>query len=224
LTLVENETLKTQMTSSNTSEEYIGCDRAQWYALYVRSNQEKNVADSLNIRGIEHFLPCYRSLRRWKDRRVTLDLPLFPGYVFVRLPLLERGRALVPNVVSLVGTRTAPSPIGEDEVACIKRGLEHGKLEPHDYLTVGQRVVICGGVMSGMEGILVRQQSKARVVVSLDSISRAFVVEVDADWVRTLEAKHPTLVPPVPSPHVLPKREANPGNGVFAPRALFASY
>src|SRR5271166_609877 len=67
------------ITSSSTNEEFIGGDCAQWYALYVRSNQEKNVAESLNIRGIENFLPCYRSLRRWKDRRVTLELPLFPA-------------------------------------------------------------------------------------------------------------------------------------------------
>jgi len=203
------------ITSSSTNEEFIGGDCAQWYALYVRSNQEKNVAESLNIRGIENFLPCYRSLRRWKDRRVTLELPLFPGYVFVRLPLLERGKALVPNVVSLVGPKSSPSPIGDDEVARIRRGIEQGKLEPHEYLTVGQRVVIRGGVMSGMEGILVRQQSKTRVVVSLDSISRAFVVEVDAEWIEPLDAKRPPLIPPV-----LP----SPGNGVFVPGALLASH
>ena len=45
----------------------------QWYVLFVRSNQEKRVARGLNERGIEHLLPCYSSLRHWKDRRVRLD-------------------------------------------------------------------------------------------------------------------------------------------------------
>lgn len=193
------------LTSSSTSDESCGCSRAPWYALYVRSHQEKNVANSLSIRGIEHFLPCYRSVRRWKDRRVTLELPLFPGYIFVRLPLLERGKALVHNVVSLVGTKSCPSPIEEEEVACIRRGVEQGKLEPHEYLTVGQRVVIRDGVMSGMQGFLVRQQSKTRVVVALDSISRAFVVEVDAECIQPLHAKPPILNTPALPAQVLPR-------------------
>jgi transcription antitermination factor NusG len=143
---------------------------------------------------VEHFLPCYRSRRRWKDRQVILQLPLFPGYVFVRLHLPERYQALsVPNVVSLVGTRSAPSALAEEEIASIRIGLEHGRIEPHDYLNVGQRVVIIEGVMCGMEGILLRQQNGARVVVSLDSISRSFAVEVDANWAKPVNPRCPTL-------------------------------
>ena len=69
-------------------------DGARWYVLFVRSNQEKRVALGLSDRGIEHLLPCYGSLRQWKDRRVKLDIPLFPGYLFVHLPLSERMQAL----------------------------------------------------------------------------------------------------------------------------------
>jgi Transcription termination factor nusG len=55
-----------------------------WYAAYTCANHEKRVAAELGVREVEHFLPLYSSIRRWKDRRVTLNLPLFPGYVFVR--------------------------------------------------------------------------------------------------------------------------------------------
>ena len=162
----------------------------RWYALHVRCNQEKNVAQSLDSRGVEHFLPSYQSRRRWKDRQVTLDMPLFPGYLFVRLPLLERSKALMaPNVVSLVGTRNVPAVIQEEEIENIRRGLKHGKVEPHDVLQVGQRVMIVEGIMEGMEGILLRKQNRTRVVVSLDSIVRAFAVEVDAEWVKPIGAQ-----------------------------------
>src|ERR1700690_3869425 len=62
----------------------------QWYALYTRASHERSVAGQLTGRGVENFLPQYESLRKWKDRRVLLQLPLFPGYVFVYLALQNR--------------------------------------------------------------------------------------------------------------------------------------
>ena len=159
----------------------------QWFVLFVRSNQEKTTARRLAEREIEHFLPCCRSVRQWKDRRVTLDMPLFPGYVFVRLLFTERNRVLtVPNVVSLVGSQKYPSVVSTEEIDWIKRGIEHGNAMPHPHFTVGQRVKIIAGALSGMQGVLVRKQNSGRVVVCLDSISRAFVVEVDLDSVTPL--------------------------------------
>ena len=160
-------------------------EQPRWYVLFVRSNQEKRVAEALRGRDVEYFLPCYKSPRQWKDRRVLLEIPLFPGYIFLRLPLAERARALtVPNVVALVGTRTRPSAISEEEIAWIKLGIEHGRAEPYPYLKVGERVVVTEGVMRGMEGILIRKANNTRVVVSLDSIARAFTVEIEAFSVR----------------------------------------
>jgi transcription antitermination factor NusG len=162
-------------------------EQSKWYVLFVRSNQEKRVAGRLCDRAVEYFLPCYTSLRKWKDRRVQLTIPLFPGYIFVRLPLVERLKALtVPNVVSLVGTKDAPSEVSEDELAWIRRGIEHGDATPHERLEAGQRVVITDGAMAGMEGVLLRKQNKTRVIVSLQSIPRAFSVEVEAACIRPL--------------------------------------
>ncbi|HXA84431.1 MAG TPA: UpxY family transcription antiterminator [Candidatus Dormibacteraeota bacterium] len=162
----------------------------KWYVLYVRSNQEKHVAQHLKDREVEHYLPTFESVRQWRDRKVKLLSPLFPGYVFIRLALTERLKALaVPNVVSLVGTRNNPSVISDAEMEWVQRGMEHGKAEPHPYLTVGARVVIKAGPMAGMEGILVRMQNSTRVLVGLNSISRAFAVEVDGDWVECVTPK-----------------------------------
>jgi transcription antitermination factor NusG len=143
---------------------------------------------SLSHRAVEHFLPCYRSLRHWKDRRVELMIPLFPGYVFARLPFRERLKVLtVPSVVSLVGPQHAPSVVSEEEITWIKKGVEHGNAAPHEHMRVGQRVVIKAGALAGMEGILVRMINKTRVIISLDSIFRSFAVEVEADCVRPIE-------------------------------------
>jgi transcription antitermination factor NusG len=175
---------------------YADLERPKWYVLFVRSNQEKRVADRLSGRAIEHFLPCYASMRRWKDRRVKLEMPLFPGYVFVHLPFLERMKVLtLPNVVSFIGTRNAPAVVSEDEISSIRKGIEHGSAAPHDCLEAGQRVMITAGAMAGMEGILLRRQNKARLIVAVESISRAFSVEIDADCVKPLERRSPFSLP-----------------------------
>ena len=55
-----------------------------WWALYTRHQHEKAVAEMLSAKGFEVFLPLYDSQRRWKDRKMTISLPLFPCYLFVR--------------------------------------------------------------------------------------------------------------------------------------------
>lgn len=162
-------------------------EQPNWHVLFVRSNQEKRIAERLGGKGVEHYLPCTRPVRQWKDRRVRLQVPLFPGYIFVRLPFPERMKVLtLPYVVSMLGSKNSPSVVSEEEIAVIRRGIEHGDAEPHEYLKTGQRVLITGGVMSGMEGILVRKQTGSRVVISIDSIFRAFAVELDQAFVSPL--------------------------------------
>src|SRR5271157_2291303 len=88
-----------------------------WYAIYTRANHERKVADQLAGRGVDHFLPQYESERRWKDRKVRLQLPLFPGYLFVRLALRDRLRVLqVPGVIRLVGFDGHAVPMPQEEI------------------------------------------------------------------------------------------------------------
>src|SRR5271170_1042039 len=75
----------------------------RWYVVYTRANHERRVADQLAERGLDHFLPQYESVRKWKDRRMLLQMPLFPGYVFVHIALQNRLRLLqVSGVAYLV--------------------------------------------------------------------------------------------------------------------------
>src|SRR5713226_10151021 len=114
----------------------------RWYAASTFSNHEKRVGEQLRERGVEHFLPLYDSVRRWKDRRVLLQLPLFPGYVFVRLPLRERLKVLqVPGVARLISFNGLPAALPDKEIEALRTGLAAQlRTEPHPYLTVGRRV------------------------------------------------------------------------------------
>jgi transcription antitermination factor NusG len=183
----------------------------QWFVLFVRTNQEKTTASRLDHLQIKHFLPCFRSLRQWKDRRVTLDVPLFPGYVFVHLPHAGRMRVLtLPNVLYLVGSGSTPAVVTDEEIAWIGRGLQSGNAVPHECMNEGQRVVITFGALAGLKGILVRKVNNSRVVVSLDSIGRAFAVEVDLQSVRELDSKPLIIDLPLPEKFLVQPSQEKP--------------
>lgn len=154
----------------------------RWYAAYTCANHEKRVAEQLRARGVEHFLPLYATVHRWKDRRMRLQLPLFRGYVFVRLPLAERLRVLeVAGVARLVGFGERAVALPDSEIEVLRGALGGGLIaEPHPYLTVGHRVRIRNGPLAGLEGILLRKKADFRVVLSIDLILRSIAVETDA--------------------------------------------
>src|ERR1700676_2009875 len=98
-----------------------------WYAAYTKANHEKRVGEQLTWRSVEHFLPFYEAVRRWKDRRVQLQLPPFHGYVCVRIALRDRLQVLqIPGVAKLVGFNGAPAALPEEEIEALKKGLLHG--------------------------------------------------------------------------------------------------
>lgn len=163
------------------------CD-ARWYAAYTSANHEKRVAHQLGERNVEHFLPLYASVRRWKDRRVALELPLFPGYVFVRMALRDRLRVLqVSGVARLVGFGGLPTELPEEDMAALRAGLARGvRAEPHPFLRIGRRVRMKSGPLQGLEGILMKRKKRARLVVSLELIQRSVAVEVEEADLETL--------------------------------------
>jgi transcription antitermination factor NusG len=166
----------------------MNCDSSPklWYAAYTCANHEKRVAQQLSVRSVEHFLPLYESVRRWKDRRVHLELPLFPGYVFVRMALRDRLQVLeIPSVARLVGFNGTPTPLPDGEIEALKAGLAGGvRAVPHPYLKVGRRVRITSGPFEGLEGILIRRKNGLRLVISLDLIQRSILLDIEASSVE----------------------------------------
>ena len=152
-----------------------------WYAAYTRANHERRVANQLVERGVEHFLPQYESMRKWKDRKVRLQMPLFPGYVFVHLALQNRLKVLeVPGVAYLVGFAGKPVAVPEGEFEKIRGFLKQGfRAEPHPYLEAGRRVRVKNGPLEGMEGIVARRKNGNRLVILLELIQRAMAVDLD---------------------------------------------
>lgn len=157
----------------------------QWFALRVRSNFERPVSSLLQAKGVEEFLPSYRSRRLWSDRIRDMDLPLFPGYVFCRIPIEDRASVLATTgVVGMVGVQRRPVPIPDEEIAAVRAMIEsQSKVEPWPFVRVGQHVRVRRGPLAGLEGILLRVKDSCRLVVSVTLLGRSVATAIDAAYV-----------------------------------------
>lgn len=149
------------------------------------SRHEKRVSALLAEHNIQTFLPLYRTIRQWKKSRpATVDVPLYPGYVFARITREARGSILrTPGVLSLVGSPREAWPLPQQEIEILRLGLHERRVQPHPYVAIGDRVRIVSGTLRGMEGVLLRRKNRIRVVISLDLIMQSISVEVDSNEV-----------------------------------------
>lgn len=161
----------------------------QWFAAYTCAHHERRVSEHLSTRGIEYFLPTYRAIHRWKDRKVELELPLFPGYVFVHLATHEHFHVLsVPGVARIVGTAQKATPLPDCEIESLKNARSSGiHTEPYRYLEIGRKVRIKAGPFEGLQGILLRRKGRFRVVFSLQLIRSSFVLDVDGSELELIK-------------------------------------
>lgn len=153
-----------------------------WYAVQTRPNHEKKVAAELHEKRINIYLPLITQVHHWSDRRKLVQVPLFPGYVFVRTRLDGRARLAVLNTwgaLSFVGTQRDALPIPESQMEDIRTLLTTKvSLSLYPFLKVGQRVRVRGGALDGVEGILVTNGQR-RLVISVESIHRSLSITIE---------------------------------------------
>ena len=172
---------RTQLPTSEARPEAREQSRS-WFAVQTRPRYEKKVVDELARKAIEVFLPLQGSLRHWSDRLHTIQLPLFPNYVFVRIPQQLDSRVSVlrtMGVSNFVGSTSAGTPIPEWEIESIRSVGEIGmQCEPCLFIAVGDRVRIHGGSLDGVTGILVGKNQDLSVVLSITIIHRSVAVRI----------------------------------------------
>jgi len=164
-----------------------------WYALYAKHHHEKKVADVLRRKGIEIFLPLHPTLRRWKDRKKTVAMPLFPGYLFLRSDLRNKLEILsTAGVFFLVENGGRACPVPEHEIEAVRAVVEgDAPFEPHPYLEAGERVRIKSGPLAGICGLYVKGKNQHRVVISVELLRKAVSVEVDVTNVEKASHANP---------------------------------
>lgn len=161
-----------------------------WFAVCTAPRHEKRVHEMVTHRQIEVYLPLYRAERQWKKRPpVQLELPLFPNYLFVRIPYTSRTSILsIPGVVSLVGNGHRAISVPDAEIEALRSGMEQYHAMPHSYFTAGDKVRIKTGPFSGFKGTLIRQKTGARVVLTIDAIMQGVAVEIDLEDLEPVDS------------------------------------
>ena len=155
-------------------------DPKGWQLVYTIARHEKAVAAQLESRGVEHFLPLYKTSHRWHNRLVNLELPLFPSYVFVHLNGSNRRNVVtVPGIVDIVCFQGRPAVVPEEQIAAVQNALKFRRAYPYPYLASGNRVRIMSGPLSGIVGVIDRVKG-LRVIVSVDSVTSSIAIEAEA--------------------------------------------
>lgn len=164
-----------------------------WFVLTAKPRHEKIVAENLRGKGLESFVPLYRTRRQWTDRVRSVDLPLFPGYVFCRFAYASRLPVLnTPGVTSVVSFSDVPTPMDDNEILRMRAIQASGlPAQPWPYVRVGEKARIEWGSLAGLEGVLIRDKDALRVVVSVELLRRAVAVEIYREMLGAVErAEH----------------------------------
>jgi transcription antitermination factor NusG len=169
------------------------CGLKQWFAVRTATGRERFVSTQLQGKGYEDFLPTYRSRRQWSDRTKQLELPLFPGYLFCRFDFSNRLPVLItPGVKVIVGFGKIPAPVSCEEIESLRHVVSTGaSATPWPYLSVGQKVQVREGALTGLEGILLQVKNSLRIVLSVELLRRSVAVELDSASVAPVRRHAP---------------------------------
>jgi transcriptional antiterminator NusG len=154
-----------------------------WYAVYVKSRHEFVAFNELQHKRIEAFLPMIKRISQWKDRRKLIEYPLFPGYVFVKVPsypgaFLEvlKTRGVVAFIALEPGK---PTPAAHEEIASLKLLIESGNdIDIYPHLKEGTRVRVKNGPLRNAEGVLTRRENEYLFVVNIEILGRSLAVKI----------------------------------------------
>ena len=161
-----------------------------WYAVYVRSHHEKKVYQLFLKKGIESSLPLIKTTRQWSDRKKKVEVPLFRGYVFVRIDIgIEKLNILkTDGVVKFIGIRNEPSRIQDEQIFWVHMMVEESNtVQNEKEIPVGQKVRVIAGPFKGVEGVVMRAGNQSRLVVVIESIMHAVSVEISPNYLENIK-------------------------------------
>ncbi len=158
----------------------------EWFVLHCKSRQEKALADDLAARGVPHYLPLLRQVRYYGQRKAVVDMPLFPGYVFLRggkeqAYLADRTRR-VANIIPVADQRQMDWELGNLYLALAKQA----PLVEFPYLRQGVRVEVRSGPFRGLQGVVQDRLARQRILLQVDMLGRAVGLEIDGALVEPI--------------------------------------
>jgi transcription antitermination factor NusG len=160
----------------------------RWWVAHTKARFEKSFAWDLHAKNIAYFLPLIDRLSVSGGKRRKTLVPLFPSYVFFRGDEMARYTALTTGrLCRVIEINDQQGLIGE--LSAVNRAL-CGKavLEPYPMAVVGERCRITAGPFQGLEGVVVRVNDTARLVLQVGILGQGASMEIDANLVEPVEA------------------------------------
>lgn len=162
-------------------------DQANWYVAYVHSRSEKKVAERLTKHHIHHFLPLVKTVRQWSDRKKTVSIPLFNGYIFVfgTAETLSQIR-MISGVVNYIYANGKPAIISEKEIQTIRQFIESGipLISSGESFAPGEQVRIIGGPLMHTLGELVDVRNEKQFIVRIELIQQVIMLKIPAGFLE----------------------------------------
>lgn len=159
---------------------------SKWYVLYTRSRFERKVHTTLTGLRHEAYLPLIKEKRKWSDRLKTVDVPLFPSYVFVKVSATTLPKLLwIPGVARFITFDGKPCEVQESDIQLMDLVVKHGlPAANYEGCCPGDRVRIIRGPLSGWEGRVARLNGKHKVLFEFESIGQVIGVEIEVGEVE----------------------------------------
>ena len=164
-----------------------------WYAIYVRSRHEKNVHSALLNKDIESFLPVKTVIRQWSDRKKKVQLPMFRGYLFVKINLdKDKFNVLqTPGIVKFVHFNNQIPAIPEEQIFWLDALLSlESEINYETQYLIGNEAEVIAGPFKGLKGKVIKQKSVFRVVLWIDIIMQGISVEMDSADLALVENRN----------------------------------
>lgn len=157
-----------------------------WLVGHTKPRCEKKFAALMAAEKFEHYLPLVESVRRYGQQTKRFTKPLFPGYVFAKVPVEKKARVyqqdLLARAIIVENEATFLRQLA-DVKAIVASGLE---LSVMPLLTKGRRVKIIGGPLHGLEGFVDDPANPQGIVLSVDVLQQGLHVRMPAEHLQVL--------------------------------------
>lgn len=156
----------------------------EWYAVYAVVRHEKKVDTAISKEKIKTFLPLREQISQWNDRKKKIQVPLFPGYLFVNISPQDKWAVLkvlnTRGVVRILSFNGVHVPIPDNQIDSIRTLLRSNQnYELYPYYTEGKEVEIINGPLQGIRGKVLERKGNHKLVLSVDMIQRSIAVQID---------------------------------------------